>query len=472
MKIIIIGAGFTGLQLAKRLVSEKMDVVLIDNDEETVRHASNTVDCLVVQANGNNLNTLEQVGISKADALIALTKSDEINMITCSLVDSVYPNVIKIARVRNYDYYSNTAISPSDSNRHMYGIDYMIHPDVAAAEEIVTAYQHGAIADILEFDDSKYEMAAVEIEEHSRLDGIQLKQINSAAPSKVLVPLVTRGENTFLPTGDTQLQAGDTISILIEREKLNAFLPLTGSNVYQIKRIALVGAGRIGTRIAECILKKEKEKSKSLIGKIFDKNSKTHPQLVIIDKDYNLAKEASENFEDAIVYNADITDESFIEEENLSKFDLVIAATHNHELNMVASAYFKTLGCKRSICLVTNSAYASIARNIDIDVAIPIKDVVVDAILSHLRGKNVTGVHTLSEGEFEVVEFEIPPDSKIRGKALKDIRTSETSFIVLLVNKGDTYMMADGNTILETGDKLIFIVETKDNKQILSKLGG
>ena len=108
MKIIIIGAGFTGLQLAKRLVSEKMDVVLIDNDEETVRHASNSVDCLVIQANGNNLNTLEQAGISKADALIALTKSDEINMITCSLVDSVYPDIIKIARVRNYDYYSNS----------------------------------------------------------------------------------------------------------------------------------------------------------------------------------------------------------------------------------------------------------------------------------------------------------------------------------------------------------------------------
>ncbi len=348
----------------------------------------------------------------------------------------------------------------------------MIHPDVAAAEEIVTAYQHGAIADILEFDDSKYEMASVEIEKESCLDGIRLKDINSMSPTKVLIPLVTRDEKTFLPVGDTELKAGDTISILIEKEKLSAFLPLTGSNVHQIKRIALVGAGRIGTKIADCILKKEKEKSKSIIGKLFDKNTKNHPQLVIIDKDYNLAKEASETFEDAIVYNADITDESFIEEENLSRFDLVIAATHNHELNMVASAYFKTLGCKRSICLVTNSAYALIAKNIDIDVAVPIKDVVVDAILSHLRGKNVTGVHTLSEGEFEVVEFEIPQDSKIRGKALKDIRSTETAFIVLLVNKGDTYMIADGNTILETGDKLIFIVETKDNKQILSKLGG
>ncbi|MBQ6057405.1 MAG: NAD-binding protein, partial [Treponema sp.] len=110
MKIIIVGAGFTGVQLAKRLVSEKNDVVLIDNDEETVRHLSDRVDCLVVQANGNSLETLESAGIAKADALVALTESDELNMITCSLIDSVYPDVFKIARVRNDEYYANSKL--------------------------------------------------------------------------------------------------------------------------------------------------------------------------------------------------------------------------------------------------------------------------------------------------------------------------------------------------------------------------
>lgn len=117
MKIIIIGAGFTGIQLARRLISEKNDVVIIENNEETVRLVSNRLDCMVIQATGNNLTVLEEAGIAKADALVAVTESDELNMITCSLVDSVYPNIIKIARVRNYDYYSDVAEKKIRSNK-------------------------------------------------------------------------------------------------------------------------------------------------------------------------------------------------------------------------------------------------------------------------------------------------------------------------------------------------------------------
>lgn len=137
MNIVIIGAGFTGIQLAKRLINEKNNVVLIDNDADTVQHASNRLDCNVIHADGNNLETLEEAGIAKADALVTLTENDEINMITCSLVDSVYPSLLKIARVRNYAYYTNTsrvakshAESFSGKKRPLYGIDYMIHPDV------------------------------------------------------------------------------------------------------------------------------------------------------------------------------------------------------------------------------------------------------------------------------------------------------------------------------------------------------
>ena len=144
MKIVIVGAGFTGTQLAKRLINGKNDVVLIDNDETTVRHASNRLDCNVIQADGNNLDTLEEAGIENADALVCVTSNDEVNMITCSLVDSVYPNVLKIARVRNYAYYMNTSTATqkhatklSNENRHLYGIDFMVHPDVEAAEAIV-----------------------------------------------------------------------------------------------------------------------------------------------------------------------------------------------------------------------------------------------------------------------------------------------------------------------------------------------
>ena len=151
MKIVIVGAGFTGIQLAKRLVNGKNDVVLIDNDDGVVRHAFNNLDCKVIKADGNNLDVLEEAGIKNADALVCVTSSDEVNMITCSLVDAVYPNITKIARVRNYAYYVDTSSEKAKNRRPLYGVNYMVHPDVEAAEAIANAANHGAITDVMPF---------------------------------------------------------------------------------------------------------------------------------------------------------------------------------------------------------------------------------------------------------------------------------------------------------------------------------
>lgn len=474
MKIIIIGAGFTGVQLARRLVSEKNDVVLIDKDEDTVRHLSSRIDCLVVLAKGNSLDMLQSAGIANADALIALTDSDEVNMITCSLVGSMYPNVIKIARVRNYDYYINSDAIKSNKQKNSqaynnaYGIDYMIHPDVEAASSIVTAFEHGAVADVLEFSDSAYEMTNLEIEKNSALDGILVQEIRQLVSAKFLLPLVTSAGDMFLPKGTTRLSAGDVVSLLVKKDDLPQFLSLSGSNQHEIRRIILVGAGRIGTSIAEGIL--HKKKSDSFLSKIFDFRLKPKVDLRIIDKDSKLAKEAQARFPEAKVFNADITDESFIEEENLRNFDLVITATRNHELNMISSAYFKSLGCAKTICLVTSSAYVAIAKNIGIDVAIPIKDAVVDSILSHLRGKSVTGLHTLREGGFELVEYELPQDTKASNKALKDLTALTGRCLVLLVKKDGAYSIADGNTTLAGKDKVIVVLANGANGANSAKL--
>ena len=153
MKIIIVGAGFTGTQLARRLIQEKNDVVLIERDEDTARHVSNRLDCLVIPGNGNNLAALKEAGIAKANALVMLTESDEVNMITCSLVDSVYPDVIKIARVRNAEYYADLPEELINSENPIYGIDFMIQPDQEAASAIVNAVEHGAVTEVLEFED-------------------------------------------------------------------------------------------------------------------------------------------------------------------------------------------------------------------------------------------------------------------------------------------------------------------------------
>ena len=186
MKIIVVGGGFTGVQLAKRLINEKVDVTLIDNDEDTARHAANRLDCTVIQADGNSLETLEDAGIAKANALVCVTDDDEVNMITCSLVDAVYPNLLKIARVRNFAYYMNTENAQkrhadffATSHRALYGIDFMVNPDVEAAKAIIRAIETGAISDVVEFGNDEYELTRMTIEKGSKLVGQQILNVRS-----------------------------------------------------------------------------------------------------------------------------------------------------------------------------------------------------------------------------------------------------------------------------------------------------
>lgn len=468
MKVIIIGAGFTGTQLAKRLITDENDVVLIDKDEETVRHASNRLDCMVVHANGNSLDTLVDVGIAKADALVAVTESDELNMITCSLVQSLYPNVLKIARVRNEDYYPKVSSISKTQQNALYGIDFMVHPDFEAAEAIVNAVEHGAVTDVLEFENSPYEVARVTIEKGSKLDGISLQNIRHLTKLHFLIAYIERDGETFMPIGATILHAESRIGILANKNIMNEIFELAGAKTQDIKKIALVGAGRIGNLIAERLI--EKPEKQSIFSKLLFTHKQNSQEFVIIEEDDKKAKIASERFSSATVYKADITDESFIEEEDLSKFDLVIAATNNHEKNIVTAAYFKSLGVDKTISLVSSGSFALIARNIGIDVAVPIKDAVIDSILSHLKGKSVTGVHTIAEGELEIIEIVLSDKAKIIGKMIKEI-SKPGSFIILLIKEGETYKVPDGNTVLEPNDKLVIITKTTNNAEILDIFG-
>ena len=475
MKIVIIGAGFTGTQLAKRLINGKNDVVLIDNDEDIVRHASNRLDCNVVHADGNNLDTLEEAGIESADALVCVTSNDEVNMITCSLVDSVYPNILKIARVRNYAYYANTSAAAkkhasklSDENRQLYGIDYMIHPDVEAAEAIVAAVEHGAITDSLQFDNSDFELIRVTIESESRMDGIALQNMRRLTEKPFLVSYVESSGETSLPNGGTILRAGDCLGILMSRDDLPEILSLCGSKVKDVKKIALVGANRIGTIVADRLIQKKAGRFR----KFFGFKSRFSQDFVIVDSNEANAKAASERFPNTKVFCADVTEEGFVEEEGIDNFDLVICTTQNYELNMVMAAYIESLGVKNSIVLVSTAAFGEIARKIGIEVAVPIRDTVVDSIMSHLRGDSVTGIHSVNGGSLEIAEIIVPAESEVNGKALKDIAESG-KFLVMQIQKSgeEKYSSPGGNTVLDAGDKIILIINAADNEHVMRKFG-
>jgi trk system potassium uptake protein TrkA len=172
------------------------------------------------------------------------------------------------------------------------------------------------------------------------------------------------------------------------------------------------------------------------------------------------------------VFRGDITDEGFLAEEGIGSYDLVICVTHNHELNIVVAGYLKSQGVQKTITLVASSEFAGIARKVGSDVAVPLKDAVIDTILGHLRGKGVTGVHTVSTGELEIIEYEVPEKAAIAGKALKEIALPGV-YLLLLAQKKDTARceIPTGDTVIANGERLILVTYTEGADKVLSKLG-
>lgn len=477
MKIVIVGAGFTGTQLARRLINEKNEVTLVDTNQEILDHATNNLDCSVVLSDGNTLETLESAGISKADALVCVTSNDEVNMITCSLVDAIYPHVLKIARVRNFAYYLDTekvqkkqAEFTTEKQRPLYGIDYMIHPDIEAAQAIVQAVESGAVSDVVTFENSEYELTRIAIQKESRFAGATLADLRSMTDIPFLISYVESHGFPMLPSGKTILEVGDYIGVLTKKGDIGAILELTGTEVESIDKIALVGAGKIGTLIAERLLANKKKKSFLL--RLFGKSKIVNSNFAIVDSDRKLANEAAEKFPEAKVYVGDITDENFLYEESLTTYDLVICATSNHELNMVGAAYLESLGVGKTVSLVESAPFAAIARKLGVDVPVPLRDAVVDSILSHLRGKTITGIHTVSSGSLEIIEFSIPMSAKIVGKTLLEISNPGT-FLVLLIKKAgtDNYIIPTGSTSIDSNDQMIIIADADKSKKLMSSFG-
>ena len=193
---------------------------------------------------------------------------------------------------------------------------------------------------------------------------------------------------------------------------------------------------------------------------------------MIIDNDDARAKVAVEKFPDVKVFRADATDETFLQEEGIDKFDLAICTTHNHEMNIVMAAFIESLGVKKSICLVSSSAFAEIAHKLEIEVAIPLRDTVVDSIMSHLRGSSVTGIHTVTDGTLEILELTISEKSEISGKMLKDI-AENGKFLILMVQKSGeaNYSIPTGSTVLAKDDHIVLITTVEDNQHVLEKFG-
>jgi trk system potassium uptake protein TrkA len=467
MHIIIVGAGLVGTQLAKGLIREKHDVSLIEADEERARHMSNRIDCQVIHAQGNDFNALEEAGIARADALVCVTGSDEVNMIICGLAASRYgggtKGLLKIARVRNDDYIN---LGRSQDNAIL-GIDHFIHPSLEAARSIMQAMEHGALGNFVSFPNTNYELGSVDVATGSAFDGLELKIYHRLVAGESLITLVERKGETLLPSGATVLAKGDRVYILADKENLPYLFNLAGNSGKPIHRVGIVGGGRVGSLLVEGLLDEasgiaSKAPLFSLLKKMFTGNTR---RVTMIEQDYRICKELASRFPNALVLNNDISDESFIIEEQLDALDLLVTTTSNQELNIITAVYLKSRGVGRTIAMVTGSGYAAMARHLGVDVVVPIQSVVVDSILSHLMGSSVKEVHNLGDGSVEIIQVEIGENAPIAGKPIKEFKLSGGSLLMLATRNGSSFIPR-GDYVFCRGDRIFLICKTGSQAEI------
>jgi trk system potassium uptake protein TrkA len=445
--------------LAKYLIQEKHDVSLIESNEERARHASNRLDCLVLHDGGNSLSALEEAGLGKADALVCVTDSDEVNMIICGLAASRNPEMLKIARVRNDDY---ARLNKPGTDPRILGIDYFVHPDVEAARTVLDAVEHGAMGDVLSFSNTSYELGSIDIEEQSAFDGLALKDFRSLVKAESLVTLLERKGETILPSGATTLLQKDRIYILAKEEDMSGIFALAGRPEKPLRKIGIVGGGRIGSLIAEGLLKYDDDDEEKVFPVFsFFKSliPKSIRRIIIIEKDYSLCKELAARFPEALILNEDISDESFVSEERIDDLDLIITATANQELNMIAALYLKSRGVYRAIAIVTGQGYTAIARKLGVDVVLPRQSVVVDSILSHLMGERVKGVRRIGDGSIDIIEIEISHNTAVLNTPLTQFRLPQGG-LVMLVKRGEVSFIPTGDYVFTEKDRIILISKT------------
>lgn len=475
MKIVVVGAGATGTQLTQYLVQEGHDVSLIEADEEKARHVSNRLDCLVLHGDGNNAESLLDAGILTAHALVCVTESDEINIVICGMAAALTNSekhktkLLKIARVRNGDYRKVEKNSDAESRKFL-GVDYFIHPDIETASAVLTAISHGALGDIFGFPGTPYELGSVNVKQGSAFDGLTLTDFHLRTEGKAgIVTLVEREQEYFLPSGSTVLAAGDLIHFICEKNNMEYFFNLAGRTELPFRRIGIVGGGGLGTLIAKQIFNPNTQENNGdtvSFGSYFKRFvQKVGRQVVIVEKDYSVCKELAAKFPDALVLNEDISDENFIAEERMGNLDLIITATDNQELNIIAAIYLKSKGVRRVIALVSGAGYKTIALQLGVDVAISENSVVVDSIISQLTGGSIRGIHSLGDESVGIVEAHVGVDSRAVDRVIGDFKLSTGGIVMLVVRKNESFI-PKGDYVFKAHDKVTLIVKDGDSREI------
>ncbi len=442
MKIIIVGAGAVGYQIANHLIIENKDVVVIEQNPSKAKYINNNLDCFVVNGSGTCIDDLIEAGINDADFFIAVTESDEVNMISCGIVSSEFNVPNKIARIRNLQYIDLKIIS-----ENFLHIDYIVNPENEAALQIVKTIESGALSDLVSFQNIDVQIRNINMINYPTLAGKTMKQLKISIDEEFLIAAIRRKNELIIPTGDTIIHPEDTVYFVAQSDTFEKIFIKIGNKKENLRKIVIVGGGKIGTAVLERLVQTGKR------------------QLALIESDYSICKKISEKYPEVLVLNSDIRDEKLFEIENISSYDLIVMITDKEELNILTAIYAKKLGTHRAISLVINNNYLHLSNQLGIDSAISPKISSVNSILKYIRKGNVKTVFSIFDGKAEISEFFVANQEELVNKPIKSIHMPPNSLIIGISRKGQN-IIPDGNFILHPDDVILTITSKESINKI------
>jgi trk system potassium uptake protein len=438
MSIIIIGAGEVGYHLARRLSQEKQDVVIIDRDPDKIRRVQNTLDVQAIHGSGGSVGVLKEAGISEASMVIAVTNSDETNMISC-LVAGVQDRIPKkIARVRDPDY---SVLFPLFDKDHL-DIDYVINPDTEVVEMVLKLIEVPEATEVVDFADGQIRMVGFPLPPDSPLAGRSLAELNRLYPqSGLIIAAVQKGEKVFIPKGPDRLAPGDLLFLVLDRKRTAQALESFGTRHRPVNKVMILGGGFIGLHLAE-------------------KLDRRGMQIKIIEADENRCLEIAERCGRALVLRGDATYQDLLVEENVEAMDAFIAVTEDEETNVMISLLAKKMGVRRVMTLVNKVAYSPLVHSLGIDVVISPRHAAVDKILQFIRRGKILAVSSLPEENAEAFEAVAMETSDIVGRPLREIDFPREAIVGALL-RGTEVIIPNGSTVIQPGDRVMIFALKK-----------
>jgi trk system potassium uptake protein TrkA len=436
MRVLIAGGGQVGALIARRLSREGNEVTILDASPERCAELEETLDAHVVQGSASRVRTLRRAGIRDAQMLIAVTDTDEVNLLACVIAQAeAAGQQIKVARVRTHEVDEWKRVAAA-SGLH---IDLLIHPERELAERVMRVIHLPGVSDVVDFAEGRVRLFGMQVEPGSWLAGKTLQQLQEAGPpSDSLVAMIFRGPQVIIPHGAVELREGDQLYTVATRENLHdviRFMGLGGGG--ELDRVFVVGGKQLGITCAELLEKQ------GVSVKLFERDARRSGRIAeILDK--------------TVVLHADGTDQTILEEENVDGVDAFLAFTNDDEDNIIASLLARRLGARKVVALINRLNYLPLAQRLGVHTTVSPRLAAADLIFQFVRKGRVMSVTTFREEEAEAIELVATERSPYVGRKLRDLRFPRGSIVGAIVGADGTTRVPRGDVEIRPGDRVIF----------------